>query len=54
MQVGDLVKYRGMPVCWGVITQTGTGENRTQIECLWCDGDLSWAYKKMVEVIKCK
>ena len=46
-KVGDLVKYKGMPICYGVITQV----DNKQIECLWDDGDLSWVYKKMVWVI---
>ena len=51
MQVGDLIKYRGLPVCWGVITQMGKDKESKQIECLWDDGDLSWVYKRMVEVV---
>ena len=47
MNVGDLIKYKGSPVCWGIVTQV----SGKQIECLWDDGDLSWAYKKMVEVV---
>ena len=50
MKIGDLIKYRGLPVCWGVITQMGKDKNSKQIECLWNDGDLSWVYKRMVEV----
>ena len=52
MKVGDLVKYKGAPICYGVVTQMGTDKNTTQIECLWCDGDLSWVYKRMVWVIR--
>ena len=54
MKVGDLIKYKGTPLCWGVITQMGKDKESKQIECLWDDGDLSWAYKRMVEVVSCK